>query len=59
MMTSNEVASHIYKAIVNRKRDLILTSKGKLTVWLNKFFPSLVDKLVFNHMAKEEDSPFK
>lgn len=59
MMTSDEVANHIYKAIINRKRDLILTSNGKLTVWLNKFFPSLVDKLVFNHMAKEEDSPFK
>ncbi len=59
MMTSDEVANHIYKAIINRKRDLILTSNGKLTVWLNKFFPSLVDKLVFNHLAKEEDSPFK
>lgn len=58
-MTSDEVANHIYKAIINRKRDLILTSNGKLTVWLNKFFPSLVDKLVFNHLAKEEDSPFK
>lgn len=58
MMTAGEVADAIYKAIVNRKRDLILTSTGKLTVWINKFFPSWSDKLVFNHMRKEANSPF-
>ena len=59
MMSAEEVARHIVKAIVNRKRDLILTSQGKLTVLLNKFFPSWMDKMVFNEMAKEKDSPLK
>ncbi|MBK6397466.1 MAG: SDR family oxidoreductase [Bacteroidetes bacterium] len=59
MMTSDEVAKHIYNAVVKRKRDLILTGNGKLTVWLNKFFPAFMDKMVYNHMAKEPDSPFK
>lgn len=59
MMTAEEVASHIYKGVKNRTRDLTLTFQGKITVWINKFFPSLTDKLVYNHMAKEEDSPFK
>lgn len=60
MMTSEECASQIYKAVVNRKRQLILTFvEGKLTVFLSKFFPKLIDKLTFNHMAKEPDSPFK
>jgi short-subunit dehydrogenase len=59
MMTSGQVAYLIYRAIVRRKRDLVLTFNGKLTVWLNKFFPGLMDKLVYNHLAKEEDSPFK
>ena len=59
MMQPEEVAAHIYKAIKTRKRDLILTGNGKLTVLLNKFFPSLMDKMVYNHMAKEPDSPFK
>ena len=58
-MSSTKVAGYIYKAIVKRKRDLILTSNGKLTVWLNKFFPSMLDTMVYNHMAKEADSPFK
>ena len=59
MMSAEEVASHIYHAVVKRKRDLILTGNGKLTVFLNKFFPAFMDKMVYNHMAKEPDSPFK
>jgi short-subunit dehydrogenase len=59
MMSAETVAEHIYKAVVNRKRDLVLTSNGKLTIFLNKFFPGWLDKLVYNHMAKEPGSPFK
>jgi short-subunit dehydrogenase len=59
MMKPDRVAYLIYKAVVNRKRDLILTGNGRLAVWLNKFFPSFSDKMVYKHMAKEADSPFK
>ncbi len=59
MMSADEVALRILIAVEKRKRDLILTGNGKLTVWLNKFFPSMMDKLVYNHMAKEPGSPFK
>lgn len=60
MMTAEEVASHLYKAIVKRKRTLILTFvEGKLTVFLKKLFPALLDRMAYNHMAKEPDSPFK
>lgn len=59
MMSAEEVALKIYKAVIRRKRDLVLTKEGKLTVWLNKFFPSMMDKVVYDHMAKEPDSPFK
>ena len=60
MMSSEECARHIAHAIVRKKRELILTfTEGKLTVFLGKFLPKLVDRLAFNHMAKEPDSPFK
>lgn len=58
MMTAEEVAARIIKAIKQKKHRLTLTTQGKLTVILNKFFPKLMDKLVYNHMAKEPDSPF-
>ncbi|MEP7079918.1 MAG: SDR family oxidoreductase [Ginsengibacter sp.] len=45
LMTSEECAVHIMNAIQKRKRTLILTFTGKETVWLNKLFPGLTDKL--------------
>lgn len=58
MMSSEEVARRIAEAVDKRKRSLILTFKeGKLTVLLGKLFPKLLDKLTYNHMAKEPDSP--
>ncbi|MEZ0484250.1 SDR family oxidoreductase [Fibrella aquatica] len=59
MMSSEECADHILKAVQQRKRELILTGQGKLTVFLNKWLPGLVDKLTYNTLAKEKDSPLK
>ncbi len=59
MMSAQTVAHEIAEAVKNRKRDLVLTFNGRLTVWLNKFFPAFMDKQVYKHMAKEPGSPFK
>ncbi len=59
LMPAETVAIKIADAIEKRKKTLILTTQGKMTVLLNKFFPSFMDKMVYNHMAKEPDSPFK
>ncbi|WP_295772472.1 SDR family oxidoreductase [uncultured Mucilaginibacter sp.] len=59
MMTSEEVAAIIANGIVNRKRTLILTGQGKLTVLLGKLFPAWLDKLVYNVFAKEKDPLLK
>jgi dehydrogenase/reductase SDR family member 7B len=59
VMSAEEVAQHLYKAIAYRKRDLILTTQGKLIVLLNKFFPVWMDKMVYKTFAKEPDSPLK
>ena len=59
MMPAAEVAIHICDAIKKRKTSLILTMQGKMSVLLNKFFPGFMDRMFYNHMAKEPDSPFK
>jgi len=60
MMSSETCAKLIRKAIDKRKRTLIMTFvEGKFTVWLSKRFPALLDKLSYNHMAKEPDSPLE
>jgi short-subunit dehydrogenase len=59
MMTAEECADHIYRATIERKRTLVLTSQGKLTVFLNKWLPGFADKMVYNVMAKEANAPLK
>lgn len=59
LMPAETVAMKIADAIDKRKRTLVLTMQGKMMVLLNKFFPYFIDKMVYNHMAKEPDSPFK
>jgi len=58
LMPAEEVARQIVHAIAQRKDRIILTTQGKMTVLLNKFFPKFMDKMVYNHMSKEPDSPF-
>jgi short-subunit dehydrogenase len=53
MMSSDECAAHILRAIEKRKRTLVLTFTGKRTIFMNKFFPSLTDKMVRNFFFKE------
>lgn len=57
MMPAEEVAKRIRRAIEKRKKEVIFTNMGFWTVWLNKLFPRLVDKLVVMTLAKEKDSP--
>jgi short-subunit dehydrogenase len=52
MMPAAECAQHIIHAIEKRKRTLVLTFTGKRTVFMNRFFPSLADKLVRNFFFK-------
>ncbi len=52
LMSASECAAHILQAIENRKRTLILTFNGKRTVWMNKWFPALTDKLVHRFFYK-------
>ena len=53
LMSSAECADHILKAIEKRKRTLVLTFKGKQTIFLNRFFPALADKLVKDFFIKD------
>jgi len=49
LMTAEECARHVLRAIQRRKRTLVLTFLGKVTVLINKVAPSLADRLTYNH----------
>jgi short-subunit dehydrogenase len=53
MMSSADCAQYIMEAIEKRKRTLVLTFTGKRTIFMNKFFPSLADKLTHKFFFKD------
>ena len=60
MMSAERCAEIIVNGVVKRKREIVMTLvEGKISVFLSKWFPSLLDKLAYSHMAKEPNSPFK
>lgn len=59
MMSAEVVAATIVDGIAARKRTLVMTAQGKLTVWMNKLLPSLADTLVFKHFTKEKNALIK
>ncbi len=59
LMSAAECARQILIAVEKRQRNKILTLQGKLTVFLNRLFPRLADRLVYRHFAQEADSPLK
>jgi dehydrogenase/reductase SDR family member 7B len=59
MMTAEEVAHIIIRGIKRKRRTLIMTSKGKLIVFLNKMIPWFMDIQTYKTMAKEPNSPIK
>jgi short-subunit dehydrogenase len=59
LMSAEEVAARIVNGVNARKSYLYMSFEGKMLFWLNKFFPKWVDKLVFDHVRQERDSPLK
>ncbi|MBL7719919.1 MAG: SDR family oxidoreductase [Flavipsychrobacter sp.] len=59
LMSAEECARIIKDAMAARKRTIVMTGQGKLTVWMNKLFPALADKLVYKHFLKEPGSPLQ
>lgn len=54
MMSAEECAGHILRAIEKRKRTRVLTILGLRTVLMNRFFPGLTDKLVRKFYFKDD-----
>jgi short-subunit dehydrogenase len=59
LMSAESCATIILQGVAKRKRSIVMTTQGRLTVWMQKLFPAMMDKIVYNHFAKEPGSPLK
>ncbi len=55
MMTPEFVARKVVRGVKIRKRTIILSGLGIAAVWFSRILPELMDRLVYNHMKKEDD----
>lgn len=59
MMTAEEVAGIVAEGIVKRKRLCLMESEGRMTNFVKKFAPSLLDHIFYWVMSREPNSPLK
>ncbi|HTN47659.1 MAG TPA: SDR family oxidoreductase [Flavipsychrobacter sp.] len=59
LMSAETSARIMMDGIEQRKRNIVMTAQGKITVWLNKLLPGLADRLVYKHFLKEPGSPLQ
>jgi len=59
LMSAEQCASLMAKAVRKRVSHMTLTGLGKATVLAHNLFPDLTDKLTYMYIAREAGSPFK
>ena len=59
MMSAEKVARKLERAIVRRKREVILTFIAHLEMFVQRNLPRRMDRWAYNYMAREQGSPLK
>ena len=59
LMSAEQVALKMAKALKRRRSEVTLTTLGKATILMHRLFPRFTDKLTYKFIAREADSPFK
>lgn len=59
LMSAKTVANSIFKGVIKRKRNIILSFEGKFSVLLQRIIPKSLDRIFYYYVVREPDSPFK
>ena len=58
LMPAERVAKEVVSGIVYRKKNITLTTEGRLITWIYRHMPNLADRLIYGEMKKENGAPF-
>lgn len=58
MMTATEVARKIVKGVIHRRRTIIMSTEGYLSICARRIMPNLLDRILYYYMGKEPNSYF-
>ena len=59
LMSAEDVALKLAKALYRRRSQVTLSFLGKLTIFAHRFFPRFTDRMTYRYIAREPNSPFK
>ena len=55
MMTAEECAKRTLKAAAKRKREVLMTTQANIGIWVKRFFPGLLDRLLAGYRNRREE----
>ena len=58
LMPAERVAKEVVSGIVYRKKNITLTTEGRLITWIYRHMPNLADRLISGEMKKKNGAPF-
>ena len=58
-MSAEDCARALAKGLARRRSQVTLTALGRATILVHRIFPRLIDRITYNYIAREKDSPFK
>jgi short-subunit dehydrogenase len=59
MLSPEKVARIIARGIHRRRRNIIISLQGKLSILAQRIIPRVIDKILYGYMAREANSPFR
>jgi short-subunit dehydrogenase len=59
MLSPEKVARIIAWGIHRRRRNIIISLQGKLSILFQRIIPKVIDKILYGYMAREANSPFR
>lgn len=58
LMSAESVAQEIFAVVLMRRRERVLSFEGKASYWLRNIIPGFLDRIIFNKIKRENNSPF-
>lgn len=58
LMPAEQVAKEVLSGIIQKKKNITLTTEGRLITWIYRQMPSLAELLIHREMRKEVNAPF-
>ncbi len=58
LMTAERVAEEVVEGIIHKKKDITLTTEGRLITWLYRHAPLMAEKIIHREMKQESGAPF-